>query len=50
MSSLNFRLYVILTATGKAPEKPANTLWVALSVASALFVVLLAFLSAFHFI
>ena len=29
------------------PEKPDNTLWVALSVASALFVVLLAFLGTF---
>jgi hypothetical protein len=41
------RLSIMLNLIVKQPEKPDNTLWVALSVASALFVVLLAFLGAF---
>jgi hypothetical protein len=51
MSILTFhRLCMILTGIVKRPEKPTNTLWVALSVASALFVVLLAFLGTFSLI
>ena len=42
LSVLRHRM--ILSLIAKRPEKPDNTLWVALSVASALFVVLLAFL------
>ena len=45
-------VYFILKSVGaltrrQRPEKPDNTLWVALSVASALVVVLLAFLGTF---
>ena len=45
-------LLVLMTliVTSKRPKKPDNTLWVALSVASALFVVLLAFIGESFFI
>jgi len=48
MSTLiDHRLCTILNIIVQQPDKPDNTLWVGLSVAGALFVVLLAFLSAF---
>jgi len=45
--ALLFALCTILNSIVQQPDKPDNTLWVALSVASALFVVLLAFLGTF---